>query len=129
MQKEITAKLRYLRASPRKVRLVADAIRGKTVEEADTQLRFLYKGAAQPIRKMLASSVANAKHNFKIERKSLLIFSIRVDEGPTLKRWRARAFGRAAPIRKRTSHVTLVLKKIPARNDSVVAKSGVENKK
>ncbi len=95
--------------SPRKVRLVADYIRGMDVDKAETQLRFSSKRAAGPILKLLKSAVANAQSNFDIEKTNLLIAEIQVNEGPVLKRWRARAMGRAAPIMKRTSHINLVL--------------------
>ena len=95
--------------SPRKVRLVVDVIRGKAVPDAITRLKFLQKEAAKPVLKLLQSAMANAEHNFKRDPQSLRVKSIVADGGPTLKRWRPRAFGRAAPIRKRTTHVTLVL--------------------
>jgi len=95
--------------SPRKIRLVADLVRGMDVEEAEIQLKFLTKKAAKPILKLLNSAVANASHNFGIEKSNLFISEIQVNEGPILKRWRARAMGRAAPIMKRTSHLNLVL--------------------
>ncbi len=95
--------------SPRKVRLVVNTVRGLSVAEAETRLTFLPKLAARPVLKLLRSAVANAEHNFKLDRKDLYVRHITADGGPTLKRWRARAFGRAAPIRKRTTHITLVL--------------------
>lgn len=105
----IIARLRYLRIAPRKVRLVADLIRGKPVREAETILRFQIKRGAEPVRKLLQSALANAKNNFKISEENLFISKITVDEGPKLKRWRPRARGRASPIQKKTSHITLVL--------------------
>ena len=102
-----------LRMSPRKVRLVADLIRGMKAGEADTRLRFVPKAAALPVRKLLASAVANAGHNFKLQKEGLVVKSIFVNQGPTVKRFRARAMGRAAPIRKRTSHITIVLTEVP----------------
>ncbi|PIW91361.1 MAG: 50S ribosomal protein L22, partial [Candidatus Nealsonbacteria bacterium CG_4_8_14_3_um_filter_37_36] len=104
----VTAKLRYLRITPRKVRQVSDLIRGKTVEEAQTILRYTVKKAAQPLLKLLKSAVASAKNNFQLEELNLYISKILVDEGPKLKRWRARARGRADEIQKKTSHVTIV---------------------
>lgn len=106
---EVTAKARYIRMSPRKVRLVAGLVRGLDVARAEAQLGLLNKAAALPVRKLLRSAIANAEHNNKLERQGLFIKSITVDGGPILKRWRPRAFGRAAPIRKRTSHITIVL--------------------
>lgn len=106
---DVHASLRHLRMSPRKVRLVVDAIRGKSVAEADTLLSFMKKDAAQPVQKLLRSAMANAMHNFQLSKDGLRVKTIMVDGGPVLKRSRPRAFGRAAPIRKRTSHITLVL--------------------
>jgi len=105
-----TARLRYLRMSPRKVRLVCDVIRGKQVEEALATLRFTPKAAALPISKLIRSAIANAeqkKENLDIDR--LFIRTIRVDEGPILKRWMTRAQGRATRINKRTSHIVVEL--------------------
>ena len=106
---KVTASLNYLRTSSRKVRLVADLIRGMDVKEAENQLKFLTKRAAEPILKLLNSAAANAQHNFNIEKDNLFVSEIQVNEGPPLKRWRARAMGRAAQIMKRTSHINLVL--------------------
>jgi large subunit ribosomal protein L22 len=117
---EITAKLNYHRIAPRKIRLVADLVRGKNVKEAMTQLKFLEKKSAPVISKLLKSAVSNAKTNFKIKDESkLYIKKITVDEGPTLKRSMPRAFGRTSMIRKRTSHINVVLgerQKSEARN-------------
>lgn len=106
---DVHASLRFLRMSPRKVRLVVDAVRGMKVSAAETKLAFLPKLAAQPVQKLLRSAVANAEHNFHLKKEDLFIKTIVADGGPTLKRSAPRAFGRAAPIRKRTTHVTLVL--------------------
>lgn len=106
---EVRAKLKYLRIAPRKVRLVADLIRGKKIKEAQMLLDFSPKKATRPLRKLLDSAVANAKNNFRLEEEDLHISKIRVDEGPKLKRWRPRARGRANEIQKKTSHITLVL--------------------
>lgn len=95
--------------SPRKVRLVVNTIRGLSVSAAETRLSFLPKLAAQPVLKLLRSAVANAEHNFKLDKKDLFVRYIVADGGPTLKRFRPRAFGRAAPIRKRTTHISLIL--------------------
>ena len=106
---DVHASLRFLRMSPRKGRLVVDAIRGMSVGAAETKLTFLPKLAAHPVHKLLRSAIANADHNFHLKEESLFIKTIVADGGPTLKRSRPRAFGRAAPIRKRTTHITLVL--------------------
>lgn len=108
--KEVTAKLRYLRISPRKSRLVIDLIRKMPVIKAETQLRLINKKSAIPLLKLLKSAVANAENNFKLKKDNLYIYQIKVDGGPPLKRFRTRAFGRAAPIMKRTSHITIVLR-------------------
>ncbi len=107
---EIRTELNYLRMSPRKVRLVADAIRGKSVPEAEVALRFLTRRAAAPIAKLLAVAVADARQNFQIlSPASLVVRRISADSGPILKRSRPRAMGRAFPIHKHTSHITLIL--------------------
>lgn len=106
---EVKAHTRHLRMSPRKVRLVVDAVRGMAVEPALAQLTFMSRAAARPVKKLLESAIANAEHNFKLDREGLYIKAALVNQGPTLKRWRPRAMGAAAPILKRTSHVTLVL--------------------
>lgn len=109
---KVTAKLNYLRIAPRKVRLVADLIRKKKVEEAQAILNFTNKRAAQSLLKLLNSAAANAKNNFQIEAANLYISKITVDESPKMKRWRARARGRALEIQKKSSHLTLVLEEI-----------------
>lgn len=103
------AYLRYLRIAPRKVRMVADLIRGKSVGEAQTLLRFTRKGGSLPLLKLLNSATASGIHNFQLEPSNLYIAKITVDEGPKLKRVYPRAKGRADQIQKKTSHVTLVL--------------------
>lgn len=105
----VTAKLNYLRIAPRKVRLLADLIRGKSVEEARTILRFTVKKGAQPLLKLLNSAAANAKNNLKLTEANLFISKIEVNEGPKYKRWRPRARGQAYEIQKKTSHINLVL--------------------
>ena len=106
---KVTAKLRYLRIAPRKVRLLAGLIRRKKTEEALALLDFSLKRGSVPLKKLIQSAIANAKNNFQLDEKNLLISELRIDEGPKLKRWRARARGRAAPIQKKTSHISLVL--------------------
>ena len=110
--------------SPRKVRLVVDAVRGMAVAPALAQLTFMSRAAARPVKKLLESAIANAEHNFKLDREGLYIKSALVNQGPTLKRWRPRAMGSAAPILKRTSHVTLVLEsKTGAKKEAKKAES------
>lgn len=106
---EIKAKLNFLRISPRKTRLAADIIRNKTVQEAEKQLRFLQKRAGSPLLKLLRSAVANARQNFRLAKENLYVKKITVDQGPIFKRHIPRARGMASPIRKKTSHITLVL--------------------
>jgi len=107
---EVTAKLKYLRIAPRKVRLLTDLIRGKKIKEAKALLDFSLKRGARSLRKLLDSAATSAIYNFQLDEKTLYISKITVDEGPKLKRWRARARGRAAQIQKKVSHITLVLK-------------------
>jgi large subunit ribosomal protein L22 len=109
---EVNANLKFIRMSPRKMRVVADAVRGMTVEEALAQLKFINKRAAKPIEKVINSAVANAEHNFEITLDNLRLKTITVDEGPTLDRWMPRAHGRATPVKKRTSHIKVVLAEI-----------------
>jgi len=103
-----TAILRYLRMSPRKVRLVATMIKGKDANDAQAQLMMHNRRASNPILKLLNSAIANAKQK-KMDLDSLFISSIQVDKGPVLKRWMPRAQGRATPIHKFTSHIILEL--------------------
>lgn len=105
----VAAKAKYIHIAPRKVRLVADTISRMDAVEAENQLKFITKKAKTPILKLLKSAVANAEHNFDMVKDNLYISKIQVTEGPTFMRYRARAFGRSAPIRKRTSHITIVL--------------------
>ena len=106
---EAKAIAKYIRMSPQKVRLVVDLVRGKKVEEARQILLFTRKYAAGPVSKVLNSALANAKQNPNIDEKILYVKEVLVDQGPSLKRWRARAQGRAASIKKRMSHITVVL--------------------
>jgi ribosomal protein L22 len=105
----VQAKARYVRTSARKARLVCDHIRGKDVVEARAILAFTPRAAAKPWLKLLESAVANAEHNHELVGEELKIASVHADEGPTLKRFRPRAMGRATRIRKRTSHLSITL--------------------
>ena len=105
----VHAKARYVRTSARKARLVCDHIRGKDVEQARAILSFTPRGAAKPWMKLLESAIANAEHNHELVGDELKIASVHADEGPTLKRYRPRAMGRATRIRKRTSHLSITL--------------------
>lgn len=115
-------KLNNLRVSPRKVRLVADLIRGMNAAKAQKQLTFLAKKVALPMLKMLNSGLANAKSNFDLEPEKLVIKSIFVNEGSTMKRWMPRAMGRATQIRKRTSHIEMTLEPILKKDIKKVTK-------
>ena len=106
---EAKARLTMLRSTPQKTRLVADLIRGKNVSEAENILKFTPRRAAKPILKLLESAKANAINNHDMFEDDLFVSTIMVDEGPTLKRFLPRARGRADLLRKRTSHVSIVL--------------------
>jgi len=106
---EVRARLRFVRVAPRKARLVADLIRGKGSEEALNILTFTKKAAAKILVKLLKSAIANATQKKTIDIDRLYIKKIMVDQGPTMKRYQPRALGRATMIRKRTSHITIVL--------------------
>ena len=131
MSKLIKAKLNYLRIAPRKVRLVADLIRRQKAVDALQQLQFLNKKATLPLIKLLQSAIANAKNDFQVEESNLFISKITVDEGPKLKRWRAVSRGRAAPIQKKTSHITLVLEPMEGKKLKLKNKKStkIQNKK
>lgn len=106
---KVKAKLKNIRISPRKVRISADIVRGCDIEEAIFRLENTTKKSNEPIKKMLLSAVANAENNFNLDRGSLIITDIQVGEGMTMKRWMPRAYGRAASILKRSSHVYITL--------------------
>jgi large subunit ribosomal protein L22 len=106
---EVKAHARFIRVTPSKARRVIDLIRGLHVEEAQRVLRFTPRGAALPVKKVLDSAIANAEHNHQLDAGDLYVSKAFVDEGPTLKRFRPRALGRAYTVRKRTSHITVVV--------------------
>ena len=105
----VTATLKNYRQSPRKVRLVATLIKGKRVDAAIASLSFLNKRASAPVKQLIMSAVANAKHNFQTEAETLFVKELRVDQGVTLKRIMPRARGSASRINKRSSHLLVVL--------------------
>jgi large subunit ribosomal protein L22 len=107
---EARATAKYLRTSPRKMRRVVDMIRGQHVEEARRSLRFSQLGATHEVAKLLNSAVANAEAQPGVIAENLVVDRAWVDDGPTLRRYRPRAYGRATRVRKRTAHVTLVVK-------------------
>jgi ribosomal protein L22 len=105
----VRASARYVRIAPRKARLIADQVRGLHIEKARALLQFSPRGAAQDIHKLIDSAAANAENNHDLIGDEMRVSSITVDEGPTLKRFRPRAQGRATPIHKRTSHIAVAL--------------------
>ena len=114
-KQEVRAEAKWVRVSPRKARLVVEHIRGRTVPEARTVLAFTQRAAAREIEKVLGSAVSNAETNPNLNWNGddLVVSAVYVDEGPTIKRWRARARGRVARIRKRTCHITIKLQPVP----------------
>ena len=108
----VRARARYVRRTPRKVRLVINHVRGKPVEEARALLRNTTRAAARDVLKLIDSAVANAENQHELTPQELRVARIWADEGPTIKRWRPRAFGRATRIDKRTSHITVELEPI-----------------
>ena len=108
--REVRAEAKWVRSSARKARLVVEHIRGRTVPEARTVLAFSERAVAREVEKVLRSAVANAEANHGLVGDDLVVSAAYVDEGPTLKRWRARARGRVARIRKRTCHITVKLR-------------------
>ena len=109
MKVQTKAQLRFLRITPQKVRLVAGLVRGMEVRKALDQLQFSSKQAAIPVKKLIESAVANAIHNDHVKEDTLKIETIFVNEGSVLRRWMPRAMGRATPLRKKSSHITVVL--------------------
>ena len=103
------AHVKNVRIAPRKVRLVVDLIRGKEVGEAIAILRHTPRAASPVVEKVLNSAIANAEHNYEMDANNLVVSEVYVNEGPTLKRFRPRAQGRASQINKRTSHITIVV--------------------
>ena len=105
----VSATAKYLRRSTRKARLVVQAIRGRPVEEAAALLRFMPQGAARSVAKVLKSATANAENNLNLSADDLVVLDARADEGPTMKRWQPRAQGRAFPIHKPMTHITVTV--------------------
>lgn len=118
---EVIAKLKNLRMSPNKVRLVADLVRGLSVADAIDQLTYSKRWAAKPMLKLINSAVANASHNFKLEGNRLFVKTLQVNMGPSLKRAMPRAHGRAYPIRKKFSHVLVILDEKVDKSKEIVA--------
>jgi large subunit ribosomal protein L22 len=105
----VSATAKYLRGSTRKARLVVQAIRGRSVEEAAAVLRFMPQHAAKDVARVLKSATANAENNHNLPTDELVVLDARADEGPTIKRWRPRAQGRAFPIHKPQTHITVTV--------------------
>ena len=105
----VSASAKYLRGSTRKARLVVQAIRGRPVEEAAALLRFMPQAAAVDVGKVLKSATANAENNLNLSADDLVVLDARADEGPTMKRWQPRAQGRAFPIHKPMTHITVTV--------------------
>ncbi len=108
------AQAKFVRVTPQKARRVVDLIRGMDASEAQTLLRFAPQAASEPIGKVLDSAIANATNNYNLDARTLVIKEAFVDEGPTMKRFRPRAQGRASQILKRTSHITVIVESVPA---------------
>ena len=121
MTMQTTAILKYIRISPQKSRLVADQIRGLPVAQALEMLQFSDKKAARSLRKAVESAIANAEHNEGADVDELRVANVRVDTGPTMKRWRARAKGRVGRIKKRTSHIVVTVSDEAKARAKVVA--------
>ena len=106
---EVKEKVKFVRTSPRKIRLVVDVIRGMETIKALDQLKFVNKEAKKPVIKLINSAIANAENNYELDKNNLYIKEIKVDDGPTTYRWMPRAHGRATPLRIRTIHINLIL--------------------
>jgi large subunit ribosomal protein L22 len=126
---EVKVQLNNLRTAPRKTRLVADLIRGKTLVQARQILSFTTNKSARNFLKLLNSAAASAKNDFKLDENNLSVSKVFVDEGPKLKRWHPMSRGRAFPIIKRTSHITLALSEINLAVKKEVVKENKEIKK
>jgi large subunit ribosomal protein L22 len=118
-----TAKARFVRVSPTKARRVIDLVRGKSVQDALDILRWAPQAASEPVAKVIASAAANAQNNEGLDPSTLVVATVYADEGPTAKRIRPRAQGRAFRIRKRTSHITVIVESRPSRSERQSASS------
>lgn len=123
---EIKASLNNLRMSPRKIRLVADIVRGLPTAKAFDQLKFINKKAAFPVAKLLKSAIANSVNNFDLDKDNLYIKAITVDEGASLRRWAPKAHGRATIIRKRSAHIEITLSEVKESGKKTAKKQTVE---
>ncbi|MEY4493337.1 MAG: hypothetical protein RL355_686 [Actinomycetota bacterium] len=118
------AQARFVRVTPQKARRVIDLIRGLPASDAQALLRFAPQSASEPIGKVLDSAIANATNNYNLDSRTLVVSEAFVDEGPTMKRFRPRAQGRASQILKRTSHITVVVESVDAASISNTKKKG-----
>ena len=131
MSNDITsarATARFVRVTPMKARRVLDTVRGKSVSEALSMLEYAPQTASQPISKLVASAAANAENNFGLDPRTLVIAQAWADEGPTMKRFRPRAQGRAFHVRKRTSHITVVVRSADTSTANQTAKKNGGNR-
>lgn len=124
----VTAQLKFLRASPRKVKLVIDMVRGLSYERALEQLSVMRQGQAKPVKKLLESAAANAKSKFELAASKLWVSKIEVGQGPRLKRWTPRAMGRATPILRPTCHIRVVLTDVASQKTKDSTKKVVPSK-
>ena len=120
---QVTAQVKYLRMSPKKLRLIADVVRGMKVETAIDSLAFINKQAKKPVIKLINSAISNAVNNLNLKKENLYIKEIKVDMAGMLKRWQFKAHGRATPLRKRNAHILIVLEEL------VPTKAKAKNKK
>lgn len=123
---EIKVKTKFIRMSSKKLRLVANLIRGAQVDIALNQLKFANKKAAEPIAKLLNSAIASAVHDYEMDKHNLLVKEIRIDEGGMLKRWTPKAHGSATPIRKRLSHINLSVSELKDTGITAAKKKEVD---
>lgn len=123
---EVKASAKFIKISPRKVRLLADLVRGMELQKALDQLNFANKNAAGPMAKLINSAAANALNNFDLDKNNLFIKELRVNGGPTLHRWTQKARGRATPIRKRTSHIHVILGELVDSGERKVKTTKIE---
>jgi large subunit ribosomal protein L22 len=123
---EIKVKNRFIKMSSKKLRLVANLIRGAKVDVALNQLKFANKKAVEPIAKLLKSAIASAEHDFEMDKNNLFVKEIRIDEGGMLKRWTPKAHGSATPIRKRLSHINIIVGELAASGITAAKKKEIE---
>lgn len=123
---DIKAKAKYIRQSPKKVRLIADLVRGLSVKSALDQITFSNKKAGLSVAKLLKSAIANAEHNYELDKNNLFVKEIKIDEAPMLHRFTAKAYGRAADIRKRSSHINITLGELKDSGVKAAKKREVE---